>query len=454
MAAPMTTLDCALLGDLFGTAEVREMLSSTATAQGWLDAECALARAEAQIGVIPAEAAERITQECDASSYDLAALGTAISHTKHPLVPLVRALAERCGEWGGWVHWGATTQDIMDTGLVLQIRAALMPIERDARRARAAAGALAIRHGATPMAGRTHAQHAVPITFGLKAASWADELERALDRVARARDDVLVSQLWGAAGTLATLGESAEAVQAAFAAGLGLRRSRTSWHAARDRLRDLGHALSELAAAQERIASEVIRLEATEVAEVAEPATAEHVGSSTMPQKRNPMTCEYAVATARLVRGAAHVLADAAPHAHERDMALWAVEWIAVPQALILSAGLADKIAHVLEGLRVDGERMRSNLDATDGAIMAEAVMMALAREVGHEPAHAILSSVTRRAQATGRPLFALLAEDTRIADALTASELDGLRDPARYLGLGPGVAQRVGRRNERPSAG
>jgi len=440
----MTTLDCELLGDLFGTAEARELLSSTATAQGWLDAERALAQAEADVGVIPRKAAERIAQECDASSYDLATLGAAITQTKHPLVPLVRALAERCGEWGAWVHWGATTQDIMDTGLVLQIRRALMPIERDAQRARVAASELALRHQSVPMAGRTHGQHAVPITFGLKAASWTDELERGLDRLAAAREGVLVSQLWGAAGTLATLGESAEAVQARFAERLGLQRTRAPWHAVRDRLRDLGHALAELAAADERIASEVIRLEATDVAEVAEPATTDHVGSSTMPQKRNPMTCEYAVATARLMRGSTHVLDQAAAHAHERDMGLWAVEWIAVPQALILSAGLADKLAQVLEGLHVDIERMVANLAATDGAIMAEAVMMALACKAGHESAHEIVSAVTRRAQDTGRPLFELLAEDSRIADALTPSDLARLGDPRHYLGLAPEVTEAV----------
>jgi adenylosuccinate lyase/3-carboxy-cis,cis-muconate cycloisomerase len=374
-----TTLDCELLGDLYGTSELRAIFSTESLLQSWLDVERALAEAEAEVGVIPAAAAERIADEANAARFDIAVLRAGIAASKHPLVPVIRALVERCGEHGAWVHWGVTTQDVVDTALVLQVRRALVPIGRDLGRATAAAATLARRHADTPMAGRSHGQHAVPITFGLNAASWADELDRARRRLDDAAARALTAQLSGAAGTLAALGPDAAAVQQAFCRQLGLARADVHWHATRDRLRDLAHALAEVSAAAERIASEIIRLQSTEVAEVAEPATDAHVGSSTMPQKRNPMTCEYIVAGARLLRGSAGVLADGPAHAHERDMRYWSAEWLALPQAFILAGGLLDKLVYVLEGLEVNEERMLANLDSSGGLIMAEAVMMALA---------------------------------------------------------------------------
>jgi 3-carboxy-cis,cis-muconate cycloisomerase len=443
-----TTMDCELLRDLYGTDELRAIFESRALVQAWLDVERALAEAQAEVGVIPAEAAARIAREADASLYDLAALREGMAATKHPLVPLIRALVARCGEEGAWVHWGATTQDIVDTALVLQVRAAFVPITRDLDRAMRAAVRLARRYAHAPMAGRTHAQHAVPITFGLKAATWADELGRARERLARAGKAALTAQLAGAAGTLATLGAEAGQVEDAFCRKLGLARADVHWHATRDRVRDLGHALDEIASAAERIAAEVVRLQATEVAEVAEPSTDAHVGSSTMPQKRNPMTCEYLVASARLLRASTAAVGAAPAHAYERDMGFWAIEWLAVPQAFILCGSVLDKLAQVLEGLEVDEERMRRNLDLTEGQIMAEAVMMALARALGHEQAHAVVTAAVRRATGEGRPLRDVLDEEPAVADL--AQALDGLLEPASYLGISPEAVERVAERLER----
>jgi 3-carboxy-cis,cis-muconate cycloisomerase len=442
-----TTLDCEVLGDLYGTAELRAIFDSRALIQAWLDVEVALAEAQAEVGVIPAEAAARIAREADASLYDLAALRDGIAASKHPLVPLIRALVERCGEHGGSVHWGATTQDIVDTALVLAASAALALIRRDLERSAQAAAALARRHAGTPMAGRTHGQHAVPITFGLKAATWADELARTLARLDGDSRVVSTAQLSGAAGTFATLGADAGAVQEAFCRRLGLARADVHWHPTRDRLRDLAHALAQLSSAAERIAAEVVRLQATELEEAAEPTTEAHVGSSTMPQKRNPMTCEYVVASARLLRAQTGVLGEAGAHAFERDMGLWAVEWIAVPQALILAGGVADKLATVLEGLVVDEERMRANLDLTAGQIMAEAVTMALARAIGHEPAHAAVLAASRRALAAGRTLLDELADDPAVSAHIDRAELERVMDPASYLGLSAESAESVARR-------
>lgn len=298
------------------------------------------------------------------------------------------------------------------------------------------------------MAGRSHGQHAVPITFGLKAASWADELARCEERLRRAAASALTGQLAGAAGTLASLGEDAPAVRAAFCHILGLAEPEVFWHAARDRFRDLAHALDEIASAAERIAAEIVRLQSTELEEVAEPLAAGHVGSSTMPQKRNPMVSEYIVASARILRATTSSLRGTAAHAHERDMSIWAIEWLAIPQALILAGGIVEKLARVLDGLRVDPERMRANLGLTRGQIMAEAVMMTLGGSLGHEKSHEVVTRATRRATAERRELSAVLAEDPDVAAHLTPDELTRLLDPAGYLGLAGEAADAVVREN------
>ncbi len=430
-----TTLDCELLRDLYGTDELRRAFDSTALVQAWLDVESALAAAEADVGVIPRAAAARIRREADASLYDFGELRSGIAESQHPLVPVIRALAARCEEHGNFVHWGVTTQDVIDTGLVLQMREALIPIRRDLERAHAAAADLAGRFGDTPMAGRTHGQHAVPITFGLKAATWAQELDRCAERLRTAEHLALTAQLGGAAGTLAALGTDGAAVRTAFCERLGLGEAEIAWHANRDRLRDLGHALTEIAAASERIANEIVLLQSTEVAEVAEPADELSVGSSTMPQKRNPMVSEYVIASARLVRGATGVLVDSSLHAHERDMGAWATEWIALPQALILTGGLLDKLARILEGLVVDSVQMERNLGLTGGQIMAEAVMMALARSIGHERAHEVVTTAARRATRERRDFLSTLRDDPEV-HANLGSELERLLDVQAYLGL------------------
>jgi len=435
-------LGSALLRDLYGTPEVRAALDSRALIQGWLDAEVALARAEADVGVIPPEAAERIAAEAVAARFDVDALRQGIADSQHPLVPLIRELSDRCGPHGAYVHWGVTTQDIIDTGAMLQARSAIALIRADINGAAVAAARLSHRHAADPMPGRTHGQHAVPIAFGQKAASWADELARCGARLDRLGAEVVCGQLGGAAGSLAALGDHAEAVRLRYAEHLGMPVPAVAWHAARDRVRDVGHALAEVAAAGERIAAEIVRLQATEVAELREPAAPGHVGSSTMPQKRNPMTSEYLIASARLAYAAAGALQLSPAHAGERDMGLWAVEWVALPEALVLTASVASKLRWILDGLEVDTARMRSNVDLTQGAIMAEAVMMDMARRWGHEGAHRIVARASTRAAAEGLALDAALALDPEVAAVYPADELARLvSDPGSYLGTPDGVA-------------
>ena len=421
---------------------MRQGFDTRSMVQAWLNAETALAAAEADVGVIPGPSAQRIAIEANVEHYDIAELRRGIAQSQHPLVPVIRALAQRCAEHGAYVHWGATTQDIIDTGMVLQIRDALPWLLEQIRTAREQCLRLTQAFADSPMPARTHGQQAVPMTFGLKAAGWADELSRVEGRLVAAREIISVAQLGGGGGTLASLGDDAGRVLDAFCARLELRRPDVPWFAARDRVRDVGHALAELGASGERIAAEVIRLQATEVGELAEGGADDHVGSSTMPQKRNPMLSEYLVASARLLRGSVDALAGATAHAGERDMGLWAVEWLAVPQAFILAGGVAEKLVEIVTSLEVDPARMRANLELTDGAILAEAAMMVLARGFGHEEAHAIVAAASRTAVSTGRPLLEVLLEDPRAGRLIDASLLERLRDPETYLGWSVAVAR------------
>ncbi len=415
-----TTMDDDLLRDFFGSPAQRGSFDGRARLQAWMDVERALAEAQCELGVIPAQAAERIAGQCDAQDYDLDALRAEIDATQHPIVPVVRALERRAGPGARFVHFGATTQDIMDTGQALQLRASLDLLQGDLERALAAARRLSARHRGTAQAGRTHGQHAVPITFGLKAASWLDELDRAAERLRAARPRLLVAQIGGAAGTLAAYGPMGIDVKAGVARRLGLGDPALPWPAARDRVAELGALLSLLAGAGQRIAGEIIRLQGTEIGELAEPLQARHIGSSTMPQKRNPHASEALVAKARIVHGLAATLLAGADHQHERDMGAWSVEWVVVPQAMILTGAAVGDLSWILADLDVHDERMRANLDITGGQIAAEALMMALDEALGRDRAHHLLVELTRAADAEGRPFAEVAREDERVSDHLS----------------------------------
>jgi 3-carboxy-cis,cis-muconate cycloisomerase len=442
-----TSLDCTLLGDFFGTPAMRAVFDSRALLQSWLDAEVALADAEAECGVIPAEAAGAIKAAANADDYDLEQLRAEIAATQHPLVPLVRTLTAAAGEAGRYVHYGATTQDIMDTGAVLQVRAGLELLAPDLEAIRASLARLAQRHAETAMAGRTHGQHAVPITFGLKVGVWLDELDRSAERLAECRPRVLVGQLAGAAGTLATLGDAAPQVRRAFCARLGLAEPAAPWHAARDGFAELVSCLALLAGTLERIALEIVQLQSTELAEAAEPLTAGHVGSSTMPQKRNPHACELAAAACKLLRGLAPVMVGSMVGTHERDMATWAVEWMLVPQAMILASGALAGLRPVAEELDVDPRRMRANLELTGGGIMAEAVMIAASPKLGRDHAHDELMRIARSAAKQGTSLADVAAADAEFNAALGPGGLEQALEPAGYLGESARIARDVAAR-------
>ncbi len=430
-------IDSAIFKDMYGTDELRQVFSDENLLQCWLDVEAALARAEAAVGLIPPEAAAEISRQARVELLDVAALKQGIDDTTHELVPLVRQLAALCeGEAGRYVHWGATTQDITDTGLVLQVKAAHAIIGRDLQALADSLQALARRERDTIMPGRTHGQHTPPITFGFKVAIWLAEVRRHISRLEECAPRLLVGQLAGAAGTLASLGGQGLEIQQRLMAELGLGVPEIGWHPARDGLAEFVSVLAMVATTMSKIAHEIILLQKSEVAELEEPYQRGKVGSSTMPHKRNPMMCEGIMAEARIVRGVLTTLLMAMESEHERDWSTVHIEWACVPEAAILTGGAVAHTLRVIEGLNVYRERMRANVDLLDGLSLSEAVMLELGAYVGRQIAHDVVYEASMAAYEQRRPLRELLLEDERITRHLTPDKLDDILRPERYTGL------------------
>ncbi len=437
-----------LFDPLFGTPEAAEALLDSARVQAMLDFEAALARAEAKVGVIPAAAAETIAAACKAERFDLAALAQAAPLGGNLAIPLIKALTAAVAaddpEAARWVHWGATSQDVIDTGAVLQLRAARAGIEADLARLDAALARLAAAQAATPMAARTLMQQAAPTTFGLKAAGWLSQLRRARLRLAQAFDAMAVVQFGGAAGTLAALGGRGLAVSEALAAELGLTLPETPWHTQRDRPADLAAALGLLAGGLGKMARDITLMMQTEVGEAFEPAGAGKGGSSAMPHKRNPVNSAIALAAAARVPGLVSTMLSAMVQEHERSAGLWHAEWETLPQIVRLTAGALRQMAIAAEGLELDPARMAANLDLTGGLLMAEAVTVALAADMGRERAHGLVERAVKRAVAEGTGLAGALAADPEITACLSPDALDRAMRPQNHLGEAAALVARV----------
>ncbi len=397
--------DGTVLGALYGTDAMRAAFGETAWLQRMLDVEAALARAEARLGIVPAEAARAITAAARASALDRHALAAATRNTGYPVVGLVRQLSALSGEAGRWTHWGATTQDIMDTALVLQMRDGLALIEADLRATCAALAARAREHRDTVMAGRTHLQHALPVTFGYKCAVWLSPLLTALERLDQARPRILRLSFGGAAGTLASLGDRGLEVGRELASELALAEADIPWHVSRDGVAEAVCWLGILCGSLSKLATDIMLLMQTEVAEVSEPHVAGRGGSSTMPQKRNPIACEYVLAQSRGVHALVGQVLSAMAHDLERGTGPWQAEALAVPQAFLLAHGAVAQARFIAEGMVVDPARMRRNLEATGGLIVSEAVMMGLAPLLGRGEAHHIVNDACDVAREEGLSL-------------------------------------------------
>ena len=440
-----TALDSAIFRDIFSTPQMRQVFSDEARTGYYLEIEAALARVQGRLGIIPEKAAREIERQCRIENIDLARLKQQTERIGYPILGVVQQLVALCADGlGEWCHWGATTQDITDTATILQIRAALDLIQKEMEAIAGALADLARRYRDTPMAGRSNLQQAVPLTFGFKMAALLAAMQRHRERLAQLRPRVLVGEFGGAVGTLASLGTDGLKVQTALMAALGLGQPEIAWHTVRDRIGEVGCFLGLLTGTLGKISMDVKLLMQTEVAEVYEPFHDARGSSSTMPQKRNPISSLYIHSTVALVRQHVAALLEAAVADHERSTGPWEIEWISLPEIFLLSSGALAQTKLMLSGLEVDAERMRANLDLTRGMIVSEAVMMELGPHLGRQRAHDLVYDICRKVAATGEPLLELLARDREIARHLDRAQLSKICDPANYLGLAGEMVDRV----------
>ncbi|MFC4275517.1 class-II fumarase/aspartase family protein [Achromobacter aloeverae] len=441
---PISVLESTIFKDMFGTPAMRAVFDDDATVRRYVEVEVALARVQGRLGVIPAEAAEAICERAPRARLDMERLKIETEIVGYPILPLVHQLSHLCGAEGEYLHWGATTQDIMDTATVLQMRDALALVESDLDQLDGILDRLAQQYRDAPMAGRTHLQHALPITFGYKAAVWLLMIRRHRERLAQLRPRALVGQFGGAAGTLASLGEQGLAVQGALMKELGLGCAPVTWHVARDGLAETVQFLALVTGSLGKIALDIMLMMTNELGEAFEPYVKGRGASSTMPQKRNPISCELMWSASKTVRQHAGLALDAMLQDFERATGPWHVEWSAIPEAFVLTAGSLRQACFMLGGLEVDTRRMAANLDISGGLIVAEAVMMGLAPHIGRQTAHDVVYDACREAYTSRRRLADVLREQPAVAARLDPSAIDQLCDPANYLGAAPRMVDRM----------
>jgi 3-carboxy-cis,cis-muconate cycloisomerase len=437
-----------LLDPLFRTAEMSEIFSDAHFLECMLEFELALSRALARTGVVPGAAIPAFERTAISTLFDLGAMAEHARLSGNVAIPFVNALtsivAKTDAEAAMFVHWGATSQDLLDTAVVLQLWEALQIFEENLAKLADALAALAVRHKSTVLAGRTWLQQGPPTTLGLKAAGWLSAIERHRVRLKAAAIQVRVLQFGGAVGTLAALGERGRDVAAALASELKLELPDLPWHSQRDRFAEIATNLGSLTASLGKIARDVSLLMQTEVAEAFEPAEPGRGGSSTMPHKRNPIGCAVVLAAAQRVPGLVSTMLTAMVQEHERGLGGWQAEWETLPEICLLAAGALSHAVHVVSHLEVDERRMEKNLEATRGLIFAEAVTMALGRKAGRAAAHERVEAACRRAAKTGRHLREELLEDREVRAHLSAPEVDQLFHPRNYLGSAEELVDRA----------
>jgi 3-carboxy-cis,cis-muconate cycloisomerase len=440
-----TIIDSGIFRDILSTEAMRHVWSDENRTAKYLDVERALAVVQGRLGIIPQEAADEIARNCDIGKIDMEKLRVQTERIGTPVMGVVSQLNALCRDkLGEYCHWGATTQDITDTATVLQIREGLALIETDLDAIADALAALARKYRDTPVVGRSNLQHAIPVTFGYKMAAILAAVERHRERLRQLKPRVLVGEFGGACGTLASLETGAMETQAALMAELGLGQPLIAWHTGRDCIAEAGCFIGLVGGTLGKIAMDVKLMMQTEVGEVFEPFAHGRGGSSTMPQKRNPISCLYIHSAAAVVRQHAAALMDAMVGDHERSTGPWEIEWICLPETFCLIAGALKQTRLVLEGLEVDAARMRANIDLTNGLVMAESVMMGLGRHIGRERAHDLVYDICREAIKQERPLLELLAEHAEVTQHLAHAELAQLCDPAHYLGQAGVMVDRV----------
>src|SRR5712671_3978594 len=444
----MSTPLSSLLAPMLSSAAMRAVCDDVAYLQNMLDFEAALVRAEAATGVIPLGAAGSIAKSCRAESFDLAALAEAATRSGNLAIPLVKALTAHVSNADSnaarYVHWGATSQDVIDTATMLMLRAGIDALDGDLARAVAGFARQARQHRDTAVVARTWLQHALPMPFGRKLAEYAAALHRSRRRLRRLRGETLALQFGGAAGTLAALGDRGLAVAEALAQELNLPLPEAPWHTHRDRIADAAAVFAIMAGTCGKIARDIQLMMQTDVAEAFEPAGEGRGGSSTMPHKRNPVAAATALAAATMAPGLAATIFASLVQDHERSAGPWHAEWPTLPMLLLVTSGALAATVDIAEGLEVDAARMRVNLDATRGLIMAEAVTMALAEKIGKSEAHHLVEAVSKKAVADKKNLRDVLASDAEVTAHLSADKLTKLFEPMAYQGVSQALIDRL----------
>ncbi len=442
---PASIIDSKIFGDMFSDAQMRHVWSDENRTSKYLDIERALAKVQGELGIIPAHAAAEIVKNCEPSQIDWAKLKAKTEQIGYPIIAVVNQINAHCKDGlGEYCHWGATTQDITDTAAVLQMREGLALVEQDLKDISDALAKLAKTHRDTPIIGRSNLQQATPITFGYKMASILAGIERHRERLAQLKPRVLVGEFGGASGTLSSLEKGAMETQAGLMKELGLGQPLISWHTVRDNIAEVGAFLGIVGGSLGKIAMDVKLMMQTEVAEVFEPYAPGRGSSSTMPQKRNPISCLYIHANISVVRQHAAALMDAMVADHERSTGPWEIEWVVLPEIFCLMSGALKQTKFILQGLEVDAAAMRKNINMTNGLVMSEAVMMGLGPYLGREYAHDLVYDLCRESLTHNKLLIDLLAEHAEIKKHVTRTQLEGFCDPANSLGQAGVMVDRV----------
>jgi len=437
--------DDALLKHLWSSDEVRAIFSDRNRVQKWYDFEAALALDQAALGIIPREAAEEIAAKAKVENVDIEAIAAEIRRIKHPLVPALKAVQQLCKSGlGEYIHFGPTTQDVLDTGVVLQIRDAHAIYVRDLKAIGKVLYRLAETHRATPMVGRTHGVQALPITFGHKCAIWLSEMGRHYERLRQLEPRVFVGGMVGAVGAQASYGPHARELEQRLMKRLGLGVADINWQPARDRFAEYVCVLGMLGATLGKIANQVYLLEHNEIDELAEPFSEGKLGSSTMPHKRNPSTCEAVMGVSRAIKYNVALMLESMVIEHERDGAAWRAEWRALPESCLMAGGMLASMKYVLSGLVVNTDKMRSNLDLLGGFLLSERVMFVLSGKIGKQTAHELVYEVSMRGIETGMTFEKALMENKQVREALSEQELRAALDPTTYVGRAPQIVDEV----------
>lgn len=440
-----TIIDSRIFGDIFSDARMRQVWSDENRTAKYLDIERALAKVQGELGLIPQEAADEIVKHCELSMIDWDKLKAKTEQIGYPIIAVVNQINANCRDrLGEYCHWGATTQDITDTAMILQMREGLALVEQDLADISDALAVLAEKYRDTPIIGRSNLQQATPITFGYKMASILAGIERHRERLQQLKPRVLMGEFGGASGTLSSLEKGAMETQAALMKELGLAQPLISWHTVRDTVAEVGAFLGLVGGSLGKIAMDVKLLMQTEVGEVFEPFAPGRGSSSTMPQKRNPISCLYIHANISVARQHAAALMDAMVADHERSTGPWEIEWVSVPEIFCLMSGALKQTKFVLQGLEVDADRMRANMDMTNGLVMSEAVMMGLGTYLGREYAHDLVYDLCRQALKENRPLIDILEAHPEINCHVNRSQLEHMCNPVHHVGQAGVMVDRV----------